>query len=254
MNYEFRFGGIDRLYGKGSLEKLKTAHVCVIGIGGVGSWAVEALVRSGVGELTLVDLDEVCESNTNRQIHALEGSYGTFKVDAIGKRALLINPECKVNKIYDFFTKDTANIVLNQQFSYVFDGIDSLSHKLTLASMCTKNNIPLIVSGGAGGKSDPTTVRVDDLGKSHHDNLLYRMRKLLKRDYGFPKGKTELGIQCIYSIERAKFLQEDGQVCFSKNHKESSRIDCNFGLGTATYLTSVFGMAGASHIVRSLIK
>src|SRR5687767_7281295 len=167
-DFEARFGGIQRLYGRAGMERLRAAHVAVIGVGGVGSWAVEALARSGVGRLTLIDADDVCVSNVNRQLPALDGAIGAPKVDVLANRTRAINPELILDARQEFFTSESAETLLATQYSYVFDAIDTLGNKALLIAECRRRNIPIITSGGAGGRRDATAVRIADLTKASH--------------------------------------------------------------------------------------
>ena len=171
-HYERRFGGIGRLYGTEGLERIRRAHVCVVGLGGVGSWAVEALARSGIGALTLVDLDDVCISNVNRQLHALDGDLGKPKVEVMARRVRAINPDCVVHPLQAFFLKSNAQEILQGGFDYVLDAFDSPSRKCVLIAQCRERSIPVITSGAAAGRRDPTAVEVIDLAFSSHDRLL----------------------------------------------------------------------------------
>ncbi|HND86228.1 MAG TPA: tRNA threonylcarbamoyladenosine dehydratase, partial [Pseudobdellovibrionaceae bacterium] len=150
-NFALRFSGIARLYGMKGLETFARSHVAVIGLGGVGSWAVEALARSGVGELTLVDLDEICVTNSNRQIHALHPNVGRLKSQVLADRCREINPEIKVNALDEFLTDANVHKIITTDLNYVIDAIDSIKNKALLAAFCREKNVPLIVSGGAGG-------------------------------------------------------------------------------------------------------
>lgn len=170
-SYNQRFGGTRRLYGYNEVDILRAAHVCVIGIGGVGSWAVEALARTGIGELTLIDMDDVCVTNINRQIHAMTGTIGKSKIEVMAERVKLINPECKVNLVDDFITPDNQHLYLNKSFDYVLDAIDSLKAKASLLAYCRSNKIKVITVGGAGGQTDPTQITVADLTKTIQDPL-----------------------------------------------------------------------------------
>ena len=170
-HYAKRFGGIGRLYGKEGLERIRSAHVCVVGLGGVGRWAVEALARSGIGALTLVDLDDVCISNVNRQLHALVGELGQPKVEVMARRVRAINPDCVVHPLQAFFLKSNADEMLQTRFDYVLDAIDSPSRKCVLIAKCRERGIPIIASGAAGGRRDPAAVEVMDLAFSSRDRL-----------------------------------------------------------------------------------
>ena len=171
--YTARFGGIARLYGDDGLEKLRAAHVCVVGIGGVGSWTAEALARSGVGNLTLIDLDEVCLTNTNRQIHALKDSIGKAKVQEMDKRIRGINPDCTVETRVEFFTEQTSDSILATRYDYVVDAIDGVSNKSLLLAQCRAREIPVITCGAAGGRRDSTAVCVADLARAKYDRLFF---------------------------------------------------------------------------------
>ena len=170
-SYAKRFGGIGRLYGKEGLDLIRRAHVCVVGLGGVGSWAVEALARPA-GALTLVDLDDVCISNVNRQLHALDGELGRPKVEVMARRVRAINPDCVVHPMQAFFLKSNADEILQTRFDYVLDAFDSPSRKCVLIALCRERGIPVITSGAAAGRRDPTAVEVIDLAYSSHDRLL----------------------------------------------------------------------------------
>jgi len=196
-----RFGGIDRLYGEGAHVRLGAAHACVIGIGGVGSWAAEALARSGVGQLTLIDLDHVAESNINRQVHALEHTLGQAKVLAMGERIGAINPLCRLGVVEDFLTPDNAGALL-AGFDVVIDAIDNVRAKVAIAAICQARELPLVMAGGAGGKTDPASIRVDDLARTVQDPLLAKVRARLRKEHGFSRDpKKKFGITAVFSVE-----------------------------------------------------
>src|SRR5208282_3108152 len=184
-DFETRFGGIARLYGRSGLEKLRAARVCVVGVGGVGTWAAEALARSGVGALTLVDLDEVCASNINRQLHALTGTVGRAKVEVMAERIRAINPECRVTAEPKFFNEQSAAELLGPRFDFVLDAIDSVTNKVLLLAGCRQRNLPVVACGGAGGRRDGTRVRTADLDLVSHDRLLAEVRKKLRKEFHF---------------------------------------------------------------------
>lgn len=250
--YDLRFGGIKRLYSKDALSVLERSHVCVVGVGGVGSWAVEALARSGIGQLTLIDMDDVCVSNVNRQIHALDGELKKTKVQVMAKRAKAINPDCEVNAVEAFLTKGNAEKLLSADYHYVFDAIDSPREKCLMMALCCERGIPIITAGGAGGRRDPTRIRVGDLARSEGDRLLQSVRKTLRADHGFPRGGKKFGIDCVYSNERPMFPQEDGSVCETREAGSDLRLDCRSGFGTATFVTGAFGFVAAARIVEQL--
>ena len=248
-----RFGGIARLYGNDGLAKLRAAHVAVIGVGGVGSWSAEALARSGIGRLTLVDLDEVCVTNTNRQIHALEGSIGRPKVTELTERIGRINPDCVLQARQEFFTAQTADAILGDSFDYLIDAIDGLTNKCLLLDECRKRKIPTITCGAAGGRRDGTAVRVDDLNRAKYDKLLFKVRKQLRQKHDFPRGTKKWQLPCVYSAEPVQYPQLDGTVCENKSESgESLKLNCEAGLGSATHVTAAFGLAAAGHVVGAL--
>ena len=253
-DYNERFDGIARLYGIAGLEKLRAAHVAVIGVGGVGSWTAEALARSGVGNLTLVDLDEVCVTNTNRQIHALEGATGKAKVDELSARISKINPDCKVITHQKFFTEQTAESILKDGFNYLVDAIDGLSNKCLLLNECRKRKIPVITCGAAGGRRDGTALRIADLTKAKYDKLLFKVRKQLRQKHGFPRGTKKWNLACVFSQEPVMYPQADGTVCEVKSTEDGSiKLDCEGGLGAATQVTGAFGFAAAGYVIQELV-
>lgn len=252
-----RFGGIGRLYGQQALEWLSQAHVCVIGIGGVGSWSAEALARSGVGQLTLIDMDDICITNTNRQIHALDITQGMVKVDAMAERIAAINPACLVNPVAEFINKDNLFEMIHDGFDLVIDAIDSVQSKAALIAHCKRRKQPIIVAGGAGGQIDPRQITSGDLAKTTHDPLLSKIRNTLRREYNFSKNtKRKFGVECIYSTEQLVYPQPDGSVCQAKSAQEGNiRLDCSAGFGAATMVTASFGlMAAARGIDKILAK
>jgi tRNA A37 threonylcarbamoyladenosine dehydratase len=250
--YEARFGGIARLFGQPAQERVRRARVCVVGLGGVGSWTVEALARSGVGELALVDLDDVCISNVNRQLHAVVGQYGRPKVDVVQERILAIHPDCTVRPLRAFFTAANADQILEGPFDYLVDAIDSPSLKCLLIARCRARDLPVVTVGGAGGRRDPTAVRVSDLAFSTHDALLQEVRRGLRRDHGFPRGPQPFGAACVFSTERQVFPAADGSVCAERPADADLRLDCRRGFGTASFVTGAFGFAAAAVVMRHL--
>ncbi|MBL7663785.1 MAG: tRNA threonylcarbamoyladenosine dehydratase [Bacteriovoracaceae bacterium] len=249
-----RFAGIERLMGANSVQQLSKKHIMLIGIGGVGSWVAEALARSGVGKLTLVDMDEICVSNMNRQLHALEDTVGKSKIAIMAERIKKINPECTVNEIFDFFTINTAEKILGTSIDYVIDCIDSVRSKCDLIDQAKKRKIPLIVIGAAGGKFDPTQICISDLSQTKNDMLLTRIRKKLRQDYAYPRGNKKFKIPCVYSTELAAYQQSDGSVCQNKKTSENTKLDCQTGLGTASFITGTFAFFAVSHVLKDLIK
>lgn len=248
-DYLRRFGGITRLYGQAGLNKLRQAHICIIGIGGVGSWSAEAIARHGVGEITLIDLDMVAESNTNRQIHALGDIYGKAKVVAMAERITAINPECKINCVEDFITPENVAELLSADYSVVIDAIDQLKAKVAIAAHCQRNGIPLVISGAAGGQTDPTRIRVADLSKTEQDPILSKLRSTLRKHHGFPRDGKKMGITAVYSTEPLRYPAQDTSC--DLNARTPQGLNCA-GFGSSICVTSVFGMVAACQAVRLL--
>lgn len=258
-DFDFRFGGIARLYGNAGLARLRSAHVLVVGLGGVGSWTAEALARTGVGRITLVDLDEVCVSNTNRQVPALDGQFGRPKVDVMAERLRSIAPESRVDAVVEFFTADSAARLLGLDADggaarpdVVVDAIDNVANKVLLVARCHAAGIPVVVCGGAGGRRDPTAVRVVDLARVTHDRLVGEVRKRLRREHGFPRGEKKFGVECVCSPEVPVFPQRDGTVCAGRpaaQPGEGMRLNCDWGFGSAAFVTGAFGFAAAARAV-----
>lgn len=240
-----RFGGVGRLYGMAGQEALAKAHVTVVGIGGVGSWSAEALARTGVGEITLIDLDMVAESNTNRQIHALGDIYGKAKVDAMAERILAINPVCRVNRIEDFVSTDNVAQILDGRQQVVIDAIDQARVKVAMIAHCTRAKLPIIVAGAAGGQIDPTRIRLADLSETTQDPLLAKVRSALRRDHAFPRNR-KFGVSAVYSTEPLRYPAKN-TACDAST--AATGLNCA-GFGSSVCVTSVFGMVAASHAIR----
>jgi len=253
--YDQRFGGTRRLYGHNEVDILRASHVCVVGIGGVGSWAVEALARSGIGELTLIDMDDVCVTNINRQIHAVTDTVGQSKIEVMQQRVKLINPDCYVNLIDDFITVDNVSEYISKEYDYVLDAIDSVKPKAALLAYCKSNKIKVITIGGAGGQMDPTQIQVADLAKTIQDPLAKKIKDNLRRFYQYSKNpKRKFGIDCVFSTEQLKYPQADGRVCSTKSTSEGpKRMDCATGFGAATVVTATFGFVAVSKIIEKLL-
>lgn len=249
-----RFGGIARLYAEDGLARLRRARVLVIGIGGVGSWAAEALARSGVGHLTLVDLDEVCITNVNRQLHATDADIGRPKAVVMAERIGGINPECRVEAIEDFLTERNAEALLAPgRFDAVLDAIDHVRHKALIIARCRRAGIRTVTAGGAGGKRDPSRIAVADMGRVHGDKLIKLVRKKLRDEHGFPKGeKARFRVECVFSPECPVYPQPDGSVCGNRPDDADLRLNCASGYGTATFVTGAFGFVAAARIVERL--
>lgn len=250
-----RFGGVSRLYGIDGLAKLQAAHICVIGIGGVGSWAAEALARNAVGTITLIDLDNIAESNVNRQLHAVDGAFGKAKVTAMRERILSINPLATVHEIEDFVTIENVNTVLNHDYDGMIDCIDDAKAKAAIANFCNARNIPLVMTGGAGGRLDATRIQQADLSEVSHDKLLAKVRNLLRRDYGFSNGhsakgkSSKLGVYCVYSDE--KVIQPD-RAC-EVTDTAITGLNCA-GYGSSVCVTAPFGFVAAGALLKGLLN
>ena len=253
-----RFGGVDRLYGRGALARFQAAHVCVVGIGGVGSWAVEALVRSGVGRLTLIDADDLCVSNSNRQLPALEGQFGRSKVAAMAERCRAINPTIEVTEVASFLTPSNMAALLEGGFDLVLDACDSFRTKVEMIAWCRRRKLPIVVSGSAGGRTDPTQIRTRDLSRTEHDALLALIRKKLRSEFNFPKNPDRyFGVQAVYSLENVKYPQADGSVCGVRPQlgpDAALKLDCGAGLGAATHITGAFAFAMVARAIELLLK
>jgi tRNA A37 threonylcarbamoyladenosine dehydratase len=247
-DYARRFGGVTRLYGAAAQRIFERAHIAVIGLGGVGSWAAEALARNAIGRLTLIDLDNVAESNTNRQIHALDGQYGMPKVTAMAQRIGLINPRCAVVQIDDFVAADNFDRFLGAGFDYVIDAIDGARTKTALLAWCVAQRQPVITSGGAGGRLDPTRLRMGDLAHTTQDPLLAKVRSGLRQQYGFARGaKTTFKIPAVYSDEPLRYPD-----AASRGSASLAGLNCA-GFGSSVCVTASFGFAVAAYVLQRLV-
>ncbi len=241
LNRERAFGGIQRLYGAQALERLQQAHVTVVGLGGVGSWAAEALVRSGVGQLQLIDLDHVAESNLNRQSQALTSTLGQAKVVALAERLRLINPHCQLQCVEDFLSADNMARLLDNT-SAVLDAIDEVRTKTALAAYCRDQGLRLVMCGAAGGKTDASRVRVADLALTHNDALLSKVRARLRKEYGFPGAQVrakKMGISAVY-VDQPPAL---ALAC-----TPGSALSCA-GYGSAMHVTACVGLVAVGELL-----
>jgi tRNA A37 threonylcarbamoyladenosine dehydratase len=257
IDFDRRFGGIARLYGDAALVRFRAAHICVIGVGGVGSWAVEALVRSAIGRITMIDLDNVAESNVNRQIHALTPTLGKAKVTALAERIEQINPYCQVTEVEDFITPDNLDQMIGiGRYDYVIDAIDSVNAKTALIAYCRENGIKLITIGGAGGQVDPTRIEIRDLCRTEQEPLLAKVRKRLRAHHGFPRGtKNKFGIDAVFSTEPLRF-PETAEPCELDDDASAGGItglNCA-GFGSSMVVTASFGLVAAAQVLRKLAQ
>lgn len=252
-----RFGGVARLYGMRALETFSRSRVVVVGIGGVGSWTVEALARSGIGKIRLVDLDEICITNVNRQLHAMDGQIGRQKTAAMAERVRAIHPECEIEVIEGFFTERSIEEVLGGEIAGVVDAIDSMKHKALLLAECKRRGLAVVTCGAAGGRRDATRISVRDLAFSGKDALLHQLRKNLRKHHGFaavPMGsKPEpMGITAVFSDEPPVYPGADGEVSCAKPEGSDMRLSCETGYGTATHVTGTFGVVAAGAMLEVL--
>jgi tRNA A37 threonylcarbamoyladenosine dehydratase len=254
IDFDRRFGGIARLYGDAALARFRSAHVCVIGVGGVGSWIVEALARSAIGRITMIDLDNVAESNINRQIHALSDTLGKAKVTALAERIAQINPFCQVTEIEDFVTPDNLDEMVGScRYDYVIDAIDNVRAKTALIVYCRDKGINLITIGGAGGQIDPTRIEIRDLSRTEQEPLLAKVRKRLRAHHGFPRGtKNKFGIDAVFSTEPLRF-PDTGEACGLDGEDKTGITGLNCaGFGSSMVVTASFGLVAAAQVLRKL--
>lgn len=254
-SYAERFSGVRRLYGHAAFELIPELHVCVVGLGGVGSWAVEALARTGLCRLTLIDHDDIAVSNINRQLHSLTGTVGQSKVEVMAERVKQINPYCDVEVVDDFLTSRNLWELLPRGYNYVIDAIDSIRFKADMVYFCKRNKIPVITTGGAGGLIDPTAVRVADLTRTYNDALAAKVRSRLRADYGWSRNpKRRFGVECVFSTEQPVYPKPDGSVCHAKPGIHGVHLDCEFGYGSATAVTATFGFVAAARAIDRMLE
>jgi tRNA threonylcarbamoyladenosine dehydratase len=252
LDGERRFGSVDRAYGRAVLQQLAQSHVVIAGIGGVGSWAAEALARSGVGQLTLVDLDHVAPSNINRQVHALDSTIGQAKVHAMRERIALINPACTVIECDAFVEADNVEQMLSPAADLVLDCTDQLTAKVAMVLCCRQRRQPLLVCGAAGGKTDPLSLKAGDLRDATHDALLARLRNTLRKNHGFApanvKRVAKLGVQVLWFTEPTR-----RPAAFSAVDAAQAPLACA-GYGSLVTVTATMGLAAAAHALDHLVK
>ncbi len=266
IDFERRFGGIARLYGAAGLARFRAAHVCVIGVGGVGSWIVEALARSAIGHITMIDLDNLAESNVNRQIHALTDTLGMAKVTALAQRIVQINPTCQVTQIEDFLSADNLDTMIGERgYDFIIDAIDNVRAKTALIAYCRAHKLRLVTIGGAGGQIDPTQIAVRDLCRTEQEPLLAKVRKRLRAEHGFPRGtKNKFGIDAVFSTEPLRFpelvanaapqSEASGAAAIAESNDAGiSGLNCA-GFGSAVVVTAAFGLVAAAHVLRQLAQ
>ena len=249
-----RFSGISRIYGDAACQNFQQAHICIIGLGGVGSWVVEALARSAIGAMTLVDLDNVSESNINRQLQATSENFGKAKTTALSERILSINPACQITEIEDFISEENQAEILDQGYDWVIDCIDNFRTKASLIHYCRRNKIKLLTIGGAGGMTDPSKIEITDLSRSSQDPLLSKVRKLLRQDYNFPTNTSRrFAVPCVYSKENLVYPDGNGGVTGNKpSGAAASGLNCAGGFGSSVCVTAPFGFHAASYVLKKL--
>lgn len=240
-DYSRRFTGVERVYGAEALAYYQRAHVVVVGAGGVGSWAIEALARNAIGRLTLIDMDVLVASNVNRQLPALTDTFGRNKIDVLAERARAINPRIEIQLQDTFLDPDNIAQLLADTPDLVLDCTDDVQAKIALILWCRRRRIPLIVSGAAGGKRDPSQLRIEDLARTERDPLLAKIRKRLRHEFGFPdKLREKFGITCIYSNEAV--TRPEGASC-------DANLNCS-GYGSAVAVTASMGLMAVAEGLR----
>ena len=255
-SYLQRFSGLARIYGADALPLLQQAKFCVVGVGGVGSWAAEAAARSGIGQITLIDHDDIELSNTNRQVHTLSSTLGQSKVTALRERIIQINPECDCRAIDDLVTRARLDDFNFAQYDFVIDAIDHAQHKLSLLHYLRRNKIALVSTGGAGGLTDPTKIEIADMTRTFNDPLLAKVRANLRHQVGYTRNpKRRFGIDCVFSTQQPLYPAADGQVSYEKPEMENqTTLDCATGLGSFVGVTASFGFAAVSHAIEKYLQ
>lgn len=261
-----RFGALSRLYGPEAPSRIRSAHVAVAGLGGVGSWTVEALARCGVGALTLIDLDHIAESNVNRQIHALSSTLGQSKVDAMAERVLAINPECRITRVDDFVSPENVGEVLPGPYTVIIDCTDQAAAKIAMILHARALGVPMLLCGGAGGKTDPLALRAGDLSGAVNDALLSKLRNKLRREHGFPRasdknGKAlkrvpKMGVHALWFDQPAilpdawtRPREGEDDMGASGLNLAPQGLSCA-GYGSVVTVTAAMGMAAANEALR----
>ncbi len=242
-----RFGGVRRLFGAVAFERVRAARICVIGVGGVGSWTAEALARSGAGFLQLIDLDHVAESNINRQLHALGSTLGASKTALMAARIADINPACSLDCREEFVTADAPGAHLADRLDWVIDCTDDYRVKAALVAWCRRQRQRLLTVGGAGGMLDPTRIRVCDLARAEQDSLLARVRKKLRQDYGYSRNLSRrMDVPCVFSLEHKGYAVAEGEL---PSQPGGSGLACTGVLGSLVAVTGAMGLTAAAHVL-----
>ena len=253
--FEEKFGSLERVYGDELLQKIRNSHICVVGMGGVGSWAAEALARSGVGKLTLIDGDTISNSNMNRQIHTLDSTVGKVKVEVMQQRIAEINKACDVDVISRYLDDDNLREIVDRGYDGVIDAIDGIKYKAALIHCCKRNKIPVVATGGAGGLTDPTMIEVKDLSRTWNDPLASAVRLCLRQQHNFHRNlKRSFGVPCVYSTEQQRYPDKDGKVGYRKPGVAGLTLDCSYGYGSSVMVTASFGFVAATQMLKIICK
>lgn len=261
--YGRRFSGLERLFGPGSQQPLQQAHVLVAGLGGVGSWCAEALARSGVGALTLVDMDHIAESNINRQLHALTDTLGQSKIQAMADRIHGINPDCQVSLVDDFVSPDNVAELFASSYSFIIDCTDQAQAKIAMILQARRRQLPLLVCGGAGGKNKPLSLRVDDLAVATNDALLAKLRNSLRRLHAYPKASNQAGkphkrvpkmqVRVLWFDQPVTLPAIVNGATDQATPQALQGLSCS-GYGSAVTITATMGMAAAHEALGYLMQ
>lgn len=249
-----RFSRTELLIGQAGLDILRQSHVAIFGLGGVGSYAAEALCRSGIGRITIVDFDDICLTNLNRQLHATSTTVGMAKSDVMAQRMRLINPEAEIVPYCLFYDQDNSELLMSEPYDYVVDAIDHITAKLHLLAICRERGIPVIASMGAAAKLDPTRIKVADISETHTCGMARSVRKLLRQ-----RGITS-GIRTVFSTEEHNPSAEaaagcqDNCICPNKDEQRFSCVHRRVILGSSAHIPGIFGLTMAGEVVRDLLK
>ena len=234
---KYRFRGPRALYGINNLQKLLNSHVCVAGAGGVGSWAIEAMVRTGIGHITIIDCDTIDESNTNRQLHTLQSTLGQPKAEVLKSRLLDINPDAVIDTLVTKLNIDNIEEIMHKiNADFYVDAIDDLDAKATFVNWAIKNHRQIIVSGGAGGKTDPLKVTSGDLAETQNDKLLARLRYKLRKEYNYPHNGKKMRIPTVYSTEQGKLSKQVSQETDLPAFGAAVCVTATVGLNLAAFI------------------
>ena len=258
-SYQQRYHGFGQLYGATAQRQLSQAHFVVVGLGGVGSWSAEALARSGIGHITLIDLDDICISNTNRQLHTTADSVGLPKCEAMRARLQQIDPALQITATHDFLTKKNMTQLITPEHDMVIEATDNATIKSAAVAYCLARKIGLITVGSAGGKTDPNQVQHADLGKTTHDPMLAKVRQQLFKTYRFARDSDrKFRVDAIFSTEHRRFANLDGEICLQKSalfgEEGGSKLDCANSLGSSVMVTGTFGFLAAARAIERYLQ